>query len=171
MKRVHKNRQRGAAMVEMCLLAPVMILMWMGIGYFRSGYARKLQAMSESHEKAWKLAYSNDGSCFANKEPWAGFTGENNPTDPGNTGEKGSEAATTFKSNTTSSLFEYGHANVQLSWQTRKAHWDGDAVGSLPVGTYVTCNEVVPATTAGDAGKFADQDVLTPVVDFVKSLF
>lgn len=168
-----RRKERGAAMAEMVLLAPVMILMWFGIDYFRSGYARRLEAINESHGKAWALAYSNDGSCFAGKEPWAGFTGENDATSATNTGEKGSEAATKFQGGTSSSMFMYAHANVQASWSTRTAHWDGSK-GSMKGGTYITCNEVVPGTQGNDAtkgaGKFDDQDVLTPLVDWVKSL-
>jgi len=163
-------------MAEMVLLAPVMILMWVGIDYFRSGYARRLEAINESHGKAWALAYSNDGSCFANKEPWAGFGGENDAQDPANTGDQGAQASSAFSGNTKSSMFEYAHANVQTSWKTRVARWDGSQ-GSMNAGTYVACNEVVPATNA-DSGKgssgysqYADQDVLTPLWDFVRSLF
>ncbi len=166
-------------MAEMVLLAPVMILMWVGIDYFRSGYSRRLQAIAESHEKAWALAYSNDGSCFANKEPWAGFTGENDATDPANTGEQGAQASSIFSGKTSSSMFQYAHANVQTSWKTRAARFDGNSVGSMNAGTYVACNEVVPATNAasgigsanGGGDKFADQNVLTPLWDFVRSLF
>lgn len=176
LRRIRK-RQRGAAMAEMVLLAPVMILMWVGIDYFRSGYARRLDAIAQSHAKAWASAYSNDGSCFQNKEPWAGFTGENDATDPGNTGEEGSQASSTFQSGTKSSMFEYAHANVQVTMSTKAAHFQGDAVGSMHGGTYVACNEVVPATNAesgegsGGYDKYADQNVLTPLWDFVRSLF
>ena len=180
--RVHKmkrlrRREKGAAMAEMVLLAPVMILMWVGIDYFRSGYARRLDALAQARSSAWKSAYSNDGSCFANKEAWAGFTGENDPTDPSNTGEKGSQASSAFQGNTTSSMFMYAHANVQTSWTTKAAKFDGGSVGTMNAGTYVACNEVVPATNA-ESGKGsngfsdnADQNVLTPLWDFVKSLF
>lgn len=161
MKSKRKHRQRGAAMVEMALLAPVMILMWVGIDYFRAGYARRLEAISESH-KAWASAYSNDRSCFANKEPWAGFTGENDAKNPANTGEKGAEAATAFSAGESSSMFMYAHANVQSTWSTKGARWEGGTRGSLRGGTYVACNEVVPD---------ASQNVLTPLADFVRSLF
>jgi hypothetical protein len=161
-------------MAEMVLLAPVMILMWVGIDYFRSGYARRLEAINESHGKAWALAYSNDGSCFANKEPWAGFTGENDATSSANTSQKGSEAAQAFQGGTKSSMFMYAHANVQTSWKTRTARWDGSQ-GSMAAGTYVACNEVVPGTKGNDATpgaeKFDDQNVLTPLYEWVKSLF
>lgn len=163
--KMRRNRQRGAAMTEMVLLAPVMILMWVGIDYFRSGYARRLEAIADSHQKAWALAYSNDGSCFANKEPWAGFTGENNATDAANTGEKGAEASGIFGGNTSSSMFQYAHANIGSQMTTRKARWDGNAVGTVRGGTYIACNEVVPG------GGGADQNVLTPLWDFVKSIF
>jgi hypothetical protein len=159
-----RNRQRGAAMAEMVLLAPVMILMWVGIDYFRSGYARRLEAISESHRKAWAAAYSNDGSCFANKEPWAGFTGENDAMNSANTGEKGAEAATAFSGNTSSSMFMYAHTNINSTWSTRGARWEGGAKGSVKGGTYIACNEVVPNGSS-------DQNVLTPLWDFVRNLF
>jgi hypothetical protein len=159
-----RHSQRGAAMAEMCLLAPVAILMWFGIDYFRSGYARRLESIANSHKSAWTKAYSNDGSCFANKEAWAGFTGENDPTNASNTSEKGAEAATAFQGNTSSSMFMYAHANVESSMSTREAKWDGRVKGTVKGGTYVACNEVVPV---GDK----DQNVLTPLWDFVKSIF
>jgi hypothetical protein len=165
-------------MAEMVLLAPVMILMWVGIDYFRSGYARRLEAINQSHAAAWKKAYSNDGSCFANKEPWSGFTGENDSTSASNTGEEGSQASSAFGGKTSSSMFMYAHANVSATVKTKAAHFDNESVGNLSGGTYVACNEVVPATNAesgigsgNSPSKFADQDVLTPLWDFVKSLF
>jgi hypothetical protein len=164
--RARKNHQRGVAMAEMVLLAPVMILMWYGIDYFRSGYARRLEAIAESHKKAWALASSNDGTCFANKEPWAGFTGENNAADPANTSPDGAQAAQQFGGNTSSSMFMYAHANVASEWKTHAARFDGNKVGSLKAGTYIACNEVVP-----DGKNFGDQNVLTPLWDFVRSLF
>ena len=62
-------------------------------------------------------------------------------------------------------MFMYGHANVSQQWSTKKARWDG-SVGSVKGGTYVTCNEVVPG-----GGDYADQNVLTPLWDFVKNIF
>jgi hypothetical protein len=173
-----RNRQKGAAYAEMVLLAPVMILMWVGIDYFRSGYARRLETLSKAHEVAWKLAYSNDGSCFANKEAFAGFTGESNITDASNVGEKGSEATSSFSGSTSSSMFMYAHANVAATMQTKAAYFDGGSTGNLKGGMYITCNEVVPATNSesavgstGKPDKFADQNVLTPLWDFVSSIF
>jgi hypothetical protein len=165
-------------MAEMVVLLPVMILMWVGIDYFRSGYARRLETLANAHQVAWKLAYSNDGSCFANKEAWSGFTGENDVTDASNVGDKGSEATESFQGSTSSSMFMYAHANVGASMATKAAHFDGDSVGKVGGGMYIACNEVVPPTNAESAkgsgkgyDKFADQDVLTPLFDFVKSLF
>jgi hypothetical protein len=164
-----RRSDRGAAMAEMVLLAPVMITMWVGIDYFRSGYARRLETLAKSHEVAWKLAYSNDGSCFANKEFFAGFTGESNITDASNVGEKGAEATNSFSGSTSSSMFMYAHANVGATMATKKAHFDGDGVGELKGGMYITCNEVVPKTSSSD--KYADKNVLTPLWDFVSSIF
>jgi|GEM_PF-3336907 len=153
-------------MVEMVILLPVMITMWFGIDYFRSGYARRLNALGVSQTRAWKLAQSNDGSCFANKEAFAGFGGENDVTDPSNVGDKGAEAGQQFQGNTGSSMFMYAHANQVAQMSTRKARFDGDKTGSVRGGTYVTCNEVVPS-----GANYGDQNVLTPLWDFVKSIF
>ena len=165
-------------MAEMVLLAPVMILMWAGIDYFRAGYTRRLETLANSHQVAWKLASSNDGSCFANKEAFAGFTGESDVTDASNVGDKGSEATQAFSGNTSSSMFMYAHANVSAQMATKVAHFDGDSVGKVGGGMYITCNEVVPPTNAASAvgsgksaDKFADQNVLTPLWDFVSSIF
>ena len=153
-------------MVEMVILLPVMITMWFGIDYFRSGYARRLTALGTSQTRAWKLAQSNDGSCFANKEPFAGFGGENDVTDASNVGTKGAEAGQQFQNNSDSSMFLYAHANQVAQMSTRKARFDGDKTGTVKGGTYVTCNEVVP-----DGANYGDQNVLTPLWDFVKSIF
>ena len=159
-------------MSEMVILLPTMIAMWFGSDYFRSGYARRLQAINQSQTAAWKLAYSNDGSCFANKEPWAGFTGENDTIAASTVGTKGSasqafqsgSASQAFQSgSTSSSMFMYAHASTKAQLTTNKAQFDGMSTGSVRGGTYVACNEVVPT---GD-----DQNVLTPLVDFVKGLF
>ncbi len=164
-----RNRQKGAAYAEMVLLAPVMILMWVGIDYFRSGYSRRLETLAKAHEVAWKLAYSNDGSCFANKEFFAGFTGENDVTDASNVGDKGAQATQTFQGSTSSSMFMYAHANVSAKMDLKAAQFDGGNAGQVKGGMYITCNEVVPQTSSGD--KYADQNVLTPLWDFVSSIF
>ena len=165
-------------MAEMVLLAPVMILMWVGIDYFRSGYSRRLETLANAQQVAWKLASSNDGSCFANKEAFAGFTGENNITDASNVGATGSQATQAYQGNTSSSMFLYAHANVSAQMATKAAHFDGGGVGQLKGGMYITCNEVVPPTSATaalgsgkSADQFADQNVLTPLWDFVSNLF
>jgi len=168
-------------MAELCLLAPIMILMWIGIDYFRSGYARRLDALALSHAKAWKLAYSNDGSCFKSglSGAWQGLTGGNPDLETASTGGDGSAAADTFKSNTSSSMFMYGHAYVTGQEASKQAHWIGGEGGkNLQGSTFITCNEVVPATNAesaigstGSPDKYADQDVIKPLWDFIRNLF
>jgi hypothetical protein len=155
-------------MTEMVLLIPVALLLFRGIDYFRSGYALRLNALGRSQTAAWKAAVSNDGSCFANKEPWAGFFGDNDPSSVSmdNHGSPGDA----FKSNTTSSLFLYAHANFQSTLSTKEARWDGGSTGAVKGGTYVLCNEVVPVTDNSN-NQYADQDVLTPLWDFVAALF
>ncbi len=151
-------------MAELCLLAPVMILMWIGIDYFRSGYARRLDALAQSHAQAWKLAYSNDGSCFANKSPWQGFTGGNPDLETSSAGADANNATQTFQNNTSasSSLFMYAHAWVPISVDTKQARWGGGQGGKVTGATFITCNELVPQD---------DQNVITPLWDFVRSLF
>jgi hypothetical protein len=168
-------------MAELCLLAPIMILMWIGIDYFRSGYARRLNALAISHAQAWKLAYSNDGSCFKSGlgGAWQGLTGGNPELETASAGEKGGEAAEAFKGGTSSSLFMYGHAYVTGQQKSTAAHWIGGEGGkSLEGSTFITCNEVVPATNAesgvgstGTPDKYADQDVIKPLWEFIRSLF
>jgi hypothetical protein len=170
------RRQRGAAMAEMVLLAPVMILMWMGIDHFRAGYARRLEAMAQAHAAAWQQASSNDGSCFANQEPFAGFAGTD-PTAP--LGSTGSGAVDSFKSHTSSSIFEYAHVNVEAKMTVKATPWAAGKSGEVKGGSFIACNEVVPpakpsalsGSASGTPIDIADQDVLAPVWDFVSSLF
>jgi hypothetical protein len=158
----------GAAMTEAVLLAPVMIAMWIGINYFRIGYARRLDALAQSHAGAWKLAMSNDGSCFAHQEPWAGFLA----SDPSHSSsELASGAGSSFKSNTTSSMFMYAHADVKVDVKTAHAHFDNDTVGAVHGETFITCNEVVPQNGTSGGDRYKDQNVLTPLWDFISSLF
>ncbi|HZS40533.1 MAG TPA: hypothetical protein VFF06_27060 [Polyangia bacterium] len=149
-------------MAELCLLAPVMILMWIGIDYFRSGYARRLDALAQSHKAAWKLAYSNDMSCFSGRSPLSGFTAGNPDLDPSAAGADAQNATNTFSSNSSSSMFFYAHANVPATVATKDARWGGGSPGQLHGATFIACNEVVPDD---------DQNVITPLWDFVRSLF
>jgi len=157
-----KNRERGAAMAELCLLAPVMILMWIGIDYFRAGYARRLDALAQSHKTAWKLAYSNDMSCFANKSPWQGFTGGNPDLEPSSAGSDAANATSTFSQNSSSSMFMYAHTFVPIDVATKDARWGGGQPGKVHGASFIACNEVVPDD---------DQNVITQLWDFVRSLF
>src|SRR5262245_1592817 len=85
-----RRRSRGAAMAEFAILAPIMVLMWMGIHYFRVGYARRLETLARAQKDAWTLAYSNTGACFrgGKKETWGGLTGDKVLTAPGGTGKE-----------------------------------------------------------------------------------
>src|SRR5262245_6666111 len=91
-----RNKPRGIAMTEMVFVVPVMILMWMGIDFFRSGYARRLATLQHASTKAWKLASSNDGSCFKQNEQFAGTSGQNDATSSENSGSVGSDATNTY---------------------------------------------------------------------------
>jgi hypothetical protein len=148
-------------MAEVCLAAPVLILLWVGVDYFRVGYARRLQTLSDVHAAAWKSAYSNDGSCFAaGAGPLPGLSGgslglvdgSGNPVDP------------TARFSGTSSMFMYGQAKVSAQASVANAYFNAQMTSSATI----TCNEVVP-----DASKdqYADQNVISPMWDFVKSFF
>ncbi len=147
--RTHRRwrRTRGAAMAEMALTLPMMILMWAGVDYFRQSFARRMETLSQSHAAAWALAYSNDGSCYtaSGKGPFPGFTGQaDGPT---------KDLAGKFDS----SMFMYGIAHGPKSLKTNSSRWSGTVASN----TTITCNEVVPTD---------DRNVLTPLVDFIKSL-
>ncbi len=146
-------------MAEVVILLPVMLLMWAGIDFFRSGYVRRLQAMQMAETAGWKSAMSNDGSCFAHRESWSGFSGSTAPTS--GTGS----AASSFMGNTHSSMFLYGHAQTQAQVATKAARFDNNSVANMTAGFYVTCDEVVPAAPA------RDDDVFTPMAAYIGSLF
>ncbi len=159
-----RRRQRGAVMVEVVIMLPMLLLIWAGVDYFRAAYARKLDSIGRAQAQAWKLAYSNDGSCFANKEPWAGFTGENDPANTSTVGDDGATITTTYTGSTSNSMLIYAHANQTVTQPTLAPRWMGGASQAVSGSIYITCNETVPK-------KDKDQDVLTPLWDFVKSIF
>jgi len=59
-------------------------------------------------------------------------------------------------------MFFYGHANIAADVATKDARWGGCAPGTTHGTTFIACNEVVPSD---------DQNVITPLWDFVRSLF
>jgi hypothetical protein len=144
-----RRRTRGAAMVEMLLAVPVMISLWVGVDYFRQGYARRLETMSQSHSDAWAKAYSNDGSCYAGGGPFPGWTASNSQMPADQSGQG-------LDKKFDSSMFMYGVARSTKSMATTSAYYSG----TVKSATTITCNEVVPTD---------DKNVLTPLVDFVKS--
>jgi hypothetical protein len=128
-----------------------MALLFTGVNYFRVGYARRLETMSQSHGEAWAKAYSNDGSCFAGGGgPFPGFGDamKNMPDGNGN--------GVPLSSNMKSSMFMYGLAHGPKTQSVTSARWSA----TVGANTTITCNEVVPTE---------DQNVLTPLVDFIKS--
>ena len=148
-------------MAEICLAAPVMILLWVGVDYFRVGYARRLQTLSDAHAAAWQKAYSNDGSCFkAGGAPWQGFTGGTNTIVDGN----GNTIDPAQKFSGTSSMFIYGTTRASANASVSNAYWSAQMTSE----SFITCNELVPDTSND---KYADQNVITPLWDVVKSFF
>lgn len=139
------QRTRGVAMTEFLVGLPVLILLWAGVDYFRMGMARRLETLSRSHAEAWEKAYSNDGSCFAGAKPWDGFT------------KNSGQMPTGVTDKTDSSLFKYNLARSTKDMAVTSSRWSGHVVSS----TTITCNEVVPKD---------DRDVLTPMIDFIKSV-
>lgn len=144
------RRTRGTAMTEMLIGLPVIIILWAGVNYFRVGYARRLETMNTSHAEAWAKAYSNDGSCYSGGGPLPGFTSELGNL-PGDSGGKGIEK------NFDSSMFMYGIAHGPKSLAVNDSRWSATVASN----TTITCNEVVPTD---------DRNVLTPLVDFIKSM-
>ena len=138
------RRTRAVAMTEFLVGLPMMILLWAGVDYFRTAYARRLDVMSQSHAAAWQKAYSNDGSCFAGASPWGGFTNNSGSLPSG------------IQSSTTSSIFMYNLSRSTKSMSVTSSRWSATVGAS----TTITCNEVVPTD---------DRNVLTPLVDFIKS--
>jgi hypothetical protein len=138
-------------MAEFLVGLPMLILLWAGVDYFRRGYARRLDTMNLSHADAWQKAYSNDGSCYAgNKGPWGGWS-DNSGSMPDNNGG-GQSLDKSFDS----SMFFYGVARSTKSETASSSRWSATVKSS----TAITCNEVVPTD---------DRNVLTPLVDFIKS--
>lgn len=151
LSKIGRRRTRGAAMAEAAICLPVMILMWAGVDYFRRGYARRLDTLSQAHAAAWEKAYSNDGSCYSGAGGWSGWTSSASSDLPTEGGE-------TIDKKFSSSMFLYGTAKATKSETVTSSRWSGTVSSS----TTVVCNEVVP-------DKDSDRNVLTPLIDFVKS--
>jgi hypothetical protein len=151
-------------MAEFVVAIPVMLTLWFGVAYFRQGYARRLQALSDAHADAWTRAYSNDGSCFkSGAGPFAGWTDAQNQAGAITDGNGGSlDPGAAFSG--TSSAFMYGTARSSAK-RTLGAGLGG---GSVSADIFVTCNEVVPVD---HPDPYADQNVVAPLWDFVKSFF
>lgn len=142
---------RGVAMTEFLVGIPMIILMFAGIDYFRTAYARRLETLNQSHEAAWELAYSNDGSCYHGQA----YGGWNDTNALGNMPDGNGDGQSLDKK-FSSSMFMYGMAKSTKTMSITSSRWSA-TVGSS---TTITCDEVVPKD---------DQDVLTPLVDFIKS--
>jgi hypothetical protein len=160
MRRRHVN-QKGVAMAEFVIVLPVALAMWMGIEYFRSGYARRIQALGQSQTQAWKLAYSNDMSCFKGASNWGGLAGAGVDYGAGG-GDQANKAVDSYSQNAkSSSMFLYGTTRQTGSVATKKAPWDNKRVGRVSGATYVLCNEVVPPPSD-------DANVFTPLKSFIE---
>jgi len=150
MQKLGRRRTRGVAMTEFLVGLPVMILLWAGVDYFRVAYAHRLDTMSFSHAEAWAKAYSNDGSCYGGGGPWGGWTSSNSQMPDGNGDGQG------LDKKFDSTMFMYNTARSTKSLPVTSARWSATVASS----TTITCNEVVPTD---------DRNVLTPLVDFIKS--
>jgi hypothetical protein len=137
-------------MAEMVLGLPMMILLFVGVDYFRKGYARRLDTLNQSHAAAWEKAYSNDGSCYSGAGPWSGFSNNSGdmPADEGGAG---------LDKKFDSSMFLYGVARSSKSASVTNSYFHA----TVSSNTTITCNEVVPKE---------DRNVLTPLIDFIKSM-
>ena len=144
------RQSRGVAMTEFLVGLPMIILLWAGVDYFRVGYAKRLETLNMSHSEAWAKAYSNDGSCYGGAGPWGGWTSSNSQMPDGNGDGQGLDK----KFNST--MFMYNTARSTEQLPVTSARWSATVASS----TTITCNEVVPTD---------DRNVLTPLVDFIKS--
>jgi Flp pilus assembly protein TadG len=144
------RRSRGVAMTEFLVGLPMMILLWAGIDYFRAAYKARLETLNWSHSQAWAKAYSNDGSCYGGGGPWGGWSSSNSQMPDGNGDGQGLDK----KFNST--MFMYNTARSTKTAATSNAWFHATVASS----TTVTCNEVVPTD---------DRNVLTPLMDFIKS--
>lgn len=69
-KRVRRqSRQRGTAMVELAIIAPLLIFTWAAINHFRIQYLMAQQVMHESRTEAW--AHATSGKCDTTMIPSA----------------------------------------------------------------------------------------------------
>jgi hypothetical protein len=138
-------------MAEFLVGLPMMIVLWAGVEYFRTGFARRLDTMNLSHAEAWEKAYSNDGKCYAgNSGPWGGWSENNSQMPDGNGDGQG------IDKNFDASMFMYGVSRSTKTESVSSSRFSA----SVKSGTTITCNEVVPKE---------DRNVLAPLVDFVKS--
>jgi len=137
-------------MTEFLVGLPMMILLWAGIDYFRAAYKARLETLNWSHSEAWAKAYSNDGSCYGGGGPWGGWSSSNSQMPDGNGDGQGLDK----KFNST--MFMYNTARSTKTHATSSALFHATVSSS----TTITCNEVVPTD---------DRNVLTPLMDFIKS--
>lgn len=160
--------QRGAIMVEVVVVLVVLLLILLGIQHFRSLMRARLAVLHGAQTQAWALAYSNDGRCFLNKAPWAGFTSGEADTDPALSDPITASVVESYESSASTSLFQYAHADVYYPAAGPLKHPNyprASAPLSLRSRVYITCNELVPEAPS------SDQSVIAPIGDFIRSLW
>ncbi len=128
-RRARWPRTRGAALVETAVLAPILILTWIGIDYFRASYARRMHALSVAYDRAWTRAFALDGSCQR-------ASGDGSPEvvhqllggmvkGPMSASVNG--AIDLYVATRPAWAFHGGHVETQVDYATRGARWGGGA--------------------------------------------
>jgi hypothetical protein len=66
-RRIRRSGQRGTAMVELAIIAPLLIFTWAAINHFRTQYLMAQQVLHESRTEAW--AHATSGQCDRQMTP------------------------------------------------------------------------------------------------------
>jgi hypothetical protein len=148
-------------MVEATVLAPILILLWMGVDYFRAAYTRRMQALSMASHDAWKRSEAADGSCFtAAQEPkprvFVDMLESLAAGGPFASMVRG--AVERYVDTRPAWAFRRGHVEIEVSVATRRARWGGGPSAVVTGGMYLPCNEVVPSD---------DRDVHSALDDYL----
>jgi hypothetical protein len=155
------RHSRGAALVETCVLAPILILMWIGIDYFRASYARRLRTLSVAYGRAWTRAFARDGSCQRGSTPDSVHA----LLDGAVSGDERAQvrgAIDVYVASRPAWAFRGGYVDERVTLATDGARWGGGAGVTVTGGAFLPCNEMVPVP---------DRDVESAVGSYLAKVF
>lgn len=161
-------------MAEFALLAPLIVVMWMGMEYFRKGYETALTTLASSQKQAWSRAYPNELGCHQGIGNYLGVLAAAGAETAGGdaAGDSVGDFASAERSGSTdSSMFLYADATGRSPTRSVESNqlYGLKLQASLRSKTFLTCNEVVPHRGHGE-GIRPDENVITPLKTFVSSL-